>query len=88
MIKKFASKMPEDELYKKIMHLICSLYKIKTINRKVVYDDKELKTLVLSSPIGQQVISELLELKVTQNMLIDYELLFFYRILGDCFPEF
>ena len=88
MIKKFSNKIPQDETHRKITHLISSLYKIKEINRKIIYKNSELKQLVLDSELGKQVIKELKEMKMTRLMLIDYDLLFFDSILGDQFPEY
>ena len=92
MIKKFASKLQKNTnknttFYKQIAHIICSLYKIKEINRKIVYRDDELKTLVLSSEIGRQAIADLKKLKVTRETLFDYDLFYFDSVLGDQFPE-
>ena len=90
MIKKFANIVPkkEGEDYKKIAHLITNLYKIKTINRKIIYTNDELKKLVLDSDIGKQVIADLKILGTSQMMLIDYDFLFFNAVLGDQFPEY
>jgi len=90
MIKKFANIVPkkEREDYKKIAHLITNLYKIKTINRKIIYTNDELKKLVLDSDIGKQVIADLKILGTSQMILIDYDFLFFNAVLGDQFPEY
>ena len=90
MIKKFANIVPkkEGEDYKKIAHLITNLYKIKTINRKIIYTNDELKKLVLDSDIGKQVIADLKILGTSQMILIDYDFLFFNSVLGDQFPEY
>ena len=90
MIKKFANIVPkkEGEDYKKIAHLITNLYKIKTINRKIIYTNDELKKLVLDSDIGKQVIADLKILGTSQMILIDYDFLFFNAVLGDQFPEY
>ena len=90
MIKKFANIAPkkQDEDYKKIAHLITNLYKIKTINRKIIYTNDELKKLVLDSDIGKQVIADLKILGTSQMILIDYDFLFFNSVLGDQFPEY
>lgn len=88
MIKKFNSLTKQDETYKKIQHLICNLYKIKEINRKITYSNKELKQLVLGSELGKQVMQELKEMKITRMMLLEYDLDFFDNVLGDQFPEY
>ena len=90
MIKNFSNvaKKNEGEEYKKITHAITNLYKIKTINRKIIYTNAELKKLVLDSEIGKQVIAELKELGISQMMLIDYDFIFFNSIVGDQFPEY
>ena len=91
MIKNFsniAKKYDNDVIYKNISHIITSLYKIKTINRKIIYTNEELKKLVSDSPIGKQVVEDLKLLGVSQSMLIDYDLLFFNSIVGDQFPEY
>jgi len=76
----------EEETYKQIQHLVCSLYKIKEINRKIIYTNEELKTLVLESDLGQQVITELKELGITRKLLIHFNLIFFNSILGEELP--
>jgi len=88
MIKNFKGIKPKDKKYKEIAHIISSLYKIKSINRKIIYDDDELKSLVMTSIIGQQVIEKLKEMKITRITLLEYGFKFFDRILGDNFKEY
>lgn len=94
MIKKFASQDKDPNLtfnnqdeYQKIVHIINSLYKIKEINRKIIYSSTELRTLVLNSEIGKKAIADLKELKITRAKLIEHKLNFFNSILGDQFSE-
>ena len=88
MIKNFKGVKPKDAHYKQIAHIIANLYKIKTINRKIIYTNDELKKLVLDHHIGKQVIKELKELKVTRITLTEYDLLYFNSVLGDQFEPY
>ena len=75
------------QTYKEIAHTISSLYKIKEINRRIIYQPNALKSIILNTSIGQEVISQLKKLEVTRAKLIKYNLVFFDSILGDQFPK-
>ena len=79
--------LKEDEYYKKVVHKISQLYKIKDINRSIKYDDAKLRELVLKSDIGKQTIADLEELGVNREILEYYGLHFFNRILGNQFDD-
>lgn len=56
--------------YNEIRHLISSLYKIKTIDRRIPYTNPELRRLVFESPIGKNVLEKFKQKKVSVGWLI------------------
>ena len=67
-IKTIVPSIPLDS-NKQLKNIIHKLYKIKTISRKKQYTTNELEKLVLASSQGQQVITELNRLKISQEEL-------------------
>lgn len=66
-----------------IDHVVSKLYKIKEIDRRKKYKTQELQRIVVSHPIGLEVIADLNKLKIGPNYLFENDYYLLSIILGD-----